>query len=181
MGQDWSTITNNYQQLSTIIDGQDKATIINNYLQSCVKGMDDKRLIEYADLIYDIIGAAHEVHNELRSGLSEAIYEEALCVELSEMGIEAAHQVELPVFYKGYQLEKHYRLDIVVEDDIIIELKAVDKILSEHRAQLFNYLRITKKPIGLLLNFGKSVYVEKYIYDADTNDVSLFSTKSNRG
>ena len=74
-----------------------------------------------------------------------------------------------------------YRLDIVVEDDIIIELKAVDKILSEHRAQLFNYLRITQKPIGLLLNFGKSVYVEKYIYDADTNDVSFFSTKSNRG
>ena len=136
-------------------------------MQSCVKGMDDKRLIEYADLIYGIVGAAHEVHNELRSGLSEAIYEEALCVELSEMGIEAAQQVELPVFYKGYQLEKHYRLDVVVENDIIIELKAVDKILSEHRAQLFNYLRITQKPIGLLLNFGKSVYVEKYIYDAD--------------
>ena len=102
-------LVNNYQQLSTIIDDQDKATIINNYLQSCVKGMDDKRLIEYADLIYDIIGAAHEVHNELHYGLSEAIYEEALCVELSEMGIEAAHQVELPVFYKGYQLDKHYR------------------------------------------------------------------------
>ena len=161
--------------------GQDWSTITNNYLQSCVNGMDDKRLIEYADLIYGIIGAAHEVHNELRSGLSEAIYEEALCVELSEMGIEAAQQVELPVFYKGYQLEKHYRLDIVVENDIIIELKAVDKILSEHRAQLFNYLRITQKPIGLLLNFGKSVYVEKYIYDADSNDVSFFSTKSNRG
>ena len=143
--------------------------------------MDDKRLLEYADLIYDIIGAAHEVHNELHYGLSEAIYEEALCLELSELGITVCHPVDLPVFYKEHQLDKHYRLDIVVEDDIIIELKAVDKILSEHRAQLFNYLRITKKPIGILLNFGKSVYVEKYIYDADTNDVSFFSTKSNRG
>ena len=132
-------------------------------MQSCVKGMDDKRLIEYADLIYDIIGAAHEVHNELHYGLSEAVYEEALCLELSEQGIAVSHQVDLPVFYKEHQLDKHYRLDIVVEDDIIIELKAVDKILSEHRAQLFNYLRITQKPIGLLLNFGKSVYVEKYI------------------
>ena len=150
-------------------------------MQSCVKGTDDKRLLEYADLIYDIIGAAHEVHNELRSGLSEAIYEEALCLELNELGIAVSHQVDLPVFYKEHQLDKHYRLDIVVEDDIIIELKAVDKILSEHRAQLFNYLRITKKPIGILLNFGKSVYVEKYIYDADTNDVSFFSTTSNRG
>ena len=93
------------------------------------------------------------------------------------MGYEASHQVDLPVFYKGHQLEKYYRLDIVVEDDIIIELKAVDQILSEHRAQLYNYLRITKKPIGLLLNFGKSVYVEKYIYDAETNEINFFSTK----
>ena len=100
---------------------------------------------------------------------------------MSELRIAVSHQVDLPVFYKEHQLDKHYRLDIVVEDDIIIELKAVDKILSEHRAQLFNYLRITKKPIGLLINFGKSVYVEKYIYDADTNDVSFFSTTSNRG
>ena len=148
-------------------------------MQSCVKGMDDKRVIEYADLIYGIVGAAHEVHNELHYGLSEAVYEEALCLELSEQGIAVSHQVDLPVFYKEHQLDKHYRLDIVVENDIIIELKAVDKILSEHRAQLFNYLRITQKPIGLLLNFGKSVYVEKYIYDADSNDVSFFSTKSN--
>ena len=139
--------------------------------------MDDELLIEYADIIYDIVGAAHEVHNELHYGLSEAIYEESLCWELNEMGYEANHQVDLPVFYKGHQLEKYYRLDIVVEGAIIIELKAVDQILSEHRAQLFNYLGITKKPIGLLLNFGKSVYVEKYIYDAETNEISFFSTK----
>lgn len=137
----------------------------------------DAQLMEYADIIYDIIGAAHEVHNELHYGLAEAIYEESLCWELNEMGYEANHQVDLPVFYKGHQLDKHYRLDLVVENDIIIELKAVDQILSEHRAQLFNYMRITKKPIGLLLNFGKSVYVEKYIYDADTNDISFFTTK----
>ena len=115
--------------------------------------MIEGQLEEYADLIYDIVGAAHEVYNELHYGLSEAIYEEALCVELNEIGIEAAHQVELPVFYKGHHLEKHYRLDIVVENDIIVELKAVDKILSEHRAQLFNYLRITKKPNWIVAEF----------------------------
>ena len=98
-------------------------------------------------------------------------------MDLKALGLRAENQVELPVFYKGQLLEKHYRLDIVVEEDVIIELKAVEEVIPEHRAQLFNYLRITKKPIGLLINFGRSVYVEKYFYDAEVNDVSFFRYK----
>lgn len=140
----------------------------------------DEKLIEYADLAYDIIGAALEVHNELGYGISEGIYEEALCFELNGMGLDAQHQIELPVFYKGRLLEKKFRMDIVVNEDVIIELKAIESIISEHRAQLFNYLRLTKKPIGILMNFGKSFRSEKYIYNPITNDVSFFNVKSHK-
>ena len=74
--------------------------------------MTELEQIAYANLIYAIIGAAHEVHKELHYGLSEAIYEECLCLELKALGLRAESQVELPVFYKGQLLEKHYRLDI---------------------------------------------------------------------
>ena len=131
----------------------------------------------YDKLIYDIVGAAHEVHNELHYGLSEAIYEESLCIELNEKWLEASHQIDLPVFYKDHQLEKHYRMDLLVENMVLIELKAVDTILPEHRAQLFNYLRITHMPIGLLINFGKSVYVEKYFYNESTNEIAFLHTR----
>ena len=71
-------------------------------------------------------------------------------------------------------------MDMVVENDVVVELKAVETILPEHRAQLYNYLRLTKKPIGILLNFGKVLRAEKYIYDPDTNEVSYFNVKSTR-
>ena len=78
-------------------------------------------------------------------------------------------------------LVKKFRMDLVVEEDIIIELKAVDTILSEHRAQLFNYLRLTKKPVGLLINFGKSFYAEKYLYDPESKEISFLNSKNNFG
>ena len=143
--------------------------------------MTERRLQQLADIAYDIIGAAMEVHNEYGFGISEGVYEEALCIELeNEYGYETEAQCDLPVYYKGQLLEKRFRLDIVVEKDVIIELKAVEAILPEHRAQLYNYLRLTKKPVGILLNFGKSVRAEKYIYDPETNEVTFFNVKSTR-
>ncbi len=142
--------------------------------------MTERRLQQLADIAYDIIGAAMEVHNEYGFGISEGVYEEALCIELGDYGYETEAQCDLPVFYKGQLLEKRFRMDIVVENDIIIELKAVDALLSEHRAQLYNYLRLTKKPIGILLNFGRSVRAEKYIYNPETNEVTFFNVKSTR-
>ena len=143
--------------------------------------MTERILQQLADIAYDIIGAAMEVHNEYGFGISEGVYEEALCIELeNEYGYETEAQCDLPVYYKGQLLEKRFRLDIVVEKDVIVELKAVEAILPEHRAQLYNYLRLTKKPVGILLNFGKSVRAEKYIYDPETNEVTFFNVKSTR-
>ena len=139
--------------------------------------MDEKKVIELAGKAYNIIGAAMEVHQELGFGISEGIYEEALCIELNDLGFETHAQCDLPTFYKGILLEKHFRLDIVVDDDIIIELKAVETILPEHRAQLFNYMRLTKRPVGILLNFGKSMHAEKYLFNSETNEVGYFNYK----
>ncbi len=134
-----------------------------------------KDLSAYKDLVYNIIGAAMKVHNELGYGLLEAVYNEALHIELLDMGIENESEKLLECYYKGRKLNKSYRMDIVV-DDIIIELKAVDQIMPEHRSQLFNYLRLTKKSIGLLLNFGQeSLYGERYYFDTQSNECILLN------
>lgn len=125
----------------------------------------------YAEIAYDIIGAAMVVHQELHSGIAEAVYSESLCIELQEMGYQVQHEVDVPVYYKGRLLKKRYRMDVLVEDDIIIEVKATDELLSEHRAQLYNYLRLTQKPVGILVNFGKSVTAEKYYFDKVSNKI----------
>jgi GxxExxY protein len=101
-----------------------------------------------------IIGAAIEVHRHLGPGLLESAYEECLCHELGLRGMQFEHQVELPVVYKGLRLDCGYRLDIVVEGDVILELKAVEHILPVHEAQLLTYLRLSNKKIGLLINFN---------------------------
>ena len=95
----------------------------------------------YKDIVYNIIGAAMTVHKELGYGLQEGIYNESLCMELHDRHINAESEVELLCYYKGRQLQKKYRMDVVV-GDIIVELKSVSKILEEHGAQLFNYLSI---------------------------------------
>ncbi len=134
-----------------------------------------EKLNKYKDLVCRIIGAAMNVHSELGFGLLEPVYNEALHLELLDMGIENESEKHLECFYKGHKHNKHYRMDIVV-DDIILELKATEQILPEHRTQLFNYLRHTKKNIGLLLNFGQpSLYGERYYYDTTTNECTLLN------
>ena len=140
----------------------------------------DQRQLQLANVVYDIIGAALEVHRECGYGIAEGVYQEALCLELEDYGYDIETECELPVYYKGQLLEKHFRMDIVAEEDVVVELKAIEAILPEHRAQLYNYLRLTKKPIGVLLNFGKVLRAEKYIYDQETNEVSFFNVKGTR-
>jgi GxxExxY protein len=101
-----------------------------------------------------IIGAAIEVHRHLGPGLLESAYEECLCHELHLRGLVFERQVALPVSYKGLQLDCGYRIDMVVEQEVVIELKAVDKILPVHEAQLLTYLKISGKRVGLLINFN---------------------------
>ena len=104
-----------------------------------------------------IIGAAIEVHRHLGPGLLESAYEECLCYELSQAGLSFRRQLEVPVQYKGLKLNCDFRLDLLVEDSIIVEIKTVDQIAPIHSAQLLTYLKATNKSLGLLINFNVPV------------------------
>ncbi len=129
--------------------------------------------VGYKEVVYKIIGAAMKVHSELGWGLLEPIYQEALHLELLDQEIENEREKEIACFYKHHMLEKKYKMDIVV-GDVIVELKSVTDISSAHRAQLFNYMRLTKRPVGLLVNFGTcSLQGERYGLLKDTNECVL--------
>jgi GxxExxY protein len=104
-----------------------------------------------------VIGLAIEVHRALGPGLLESAYEECLCFELRQAGIAFRRQVALPVVYKEVRLDIGYRIDIVIEEQLIVELKTVEKLAPIHEAQLLTYLRLSGLKIGLLLNFNTSV------------------------
>ena len=104
-----------------------------------------------------IIGLAIEVHRLLGPGLIESVYEHCLCFELRAAGLAFERQVAVPVIYKGQQLKADYRMDIVVERTVVVEVKAVESLLPVHQAQLLTYLKITRLPLGLLLNFNTAV------------------------
>ena len=130
---------------------------------------------KYKDIVYKIIGAAMQVHDEMNWGLLEPVYNEALHMELLDQGIANEREKHLPCYYKHHKLEKYYQMDLVV-DDVLVELKSVDELNSAHRAQLFNYLRLTRKPIGLLINFGQSsLQGERYGYCEETNECILLN------
>jgi GxxExxY protein len=109
------------------------------------------------ELSGEIVGAAIEVHKTLGPGLLEHIYEEALAMELRSRDLAVARQVEIPVHYKGQRLLSPFRLDILVNDTIIVEVKSVDRVLPVHEAQLLSYLRLSEKRLGLLINFNSAV------------------------
>jgi GxxExxY protein len=104
-------------------------------------------------LTQPIIGAAIEVHRNLGPELLESAYEECLCYELRQCGLSFKRQVDLPVSYKGIKLDCGYKMDLVVEDKVVLELKAVEQLLPIHSAQLLTYLKLSGKRVGLLLNF----------------------------
>jgi len=110
--------------------------------------------MELNEISGKVIGAAIEVHQELGPGLLESAYEACLVYELRQRGVRVEQQVPQPVFYKGLQLECGYRLDLLVEDRVIVELKAVEAIVPIHEAQLLTYLKLRKLRLGLLINFN---------------------------
>jgi GxxExxY protein len=101
-----------------------------------------------------VTGAAIEVHRHLGPGLLESAYDECLCYELSRQGVRFERQVHLPIDYKGLHLDCAYRLDLVVENVLIVELKAIEALLPIHKAQVLTYLRASQKHVGLLINFN---------------------------
>ena len=116
--------------------------------------MTETRLNEISGLI---LGAAIEVHRTMGPGLLESVYEECLYFEIKQLGLKVERQVELPIEYKAKTLDSKLRLDLLIEDEVIIELKAVEKIAPIHQAQIITYLKLSNKPLGLLINFNVSL------------------------
>jgi GxxExxY protein len=123
--------------------------------------------MEINKLTEKIIGCAIKVHKELGPGLLESAYEECLCYELSLAGLSYVRQKPIPVVYKEVKLECGYRMDILVEDTVIVELKTVDGIIPVHEAQLLTHMKFGHKKIGLLINFNVTVLkngIRRYVY-----------------
>lgn len=112
------------------------------------------------DEVYAIVGAAMEVHKVLGAGFLEAVYQEALEIELSQRGVPYQTQRRLTINYKHQALTKEYIADLICYDQIIVELKALDQLSSKEMAQLINYLKATRQRVGVLLNFGNPSKLE---------------------
>jgi GxxExxY protein len=110
--------------------------------------------MEFDALSNQVIGCAIEVHRELGPGLMESTYEQCLAYELSHAGLEFKLQLPLPVRYKGIQLDCGYRIDVLVRDTLILELKSVDALVNIHQAQLLTYMKLSGIKTGLLINFN---------------------------
>ncbi len=108
----------------------------------------------YEDLTYKIIGAAQEVYNELGPGYLEQVYEDALCYELDLRNLSYQRQIELDVHYKNTVFERRFRADLLIEEKVIVENKAIKTITNQDEAQLINYLKTTRLRVGLLFNYG---------------------------
>ena len=122
--------------------------------------------------MYDVIGAIHNVHKELRAGLNEYCYQEGLQIELAEQEIPFVRELSFHPVYHGKPMDAEFRVDFLCKDNIIVECKAVSELIDVHRAQLFNYLRLLRKPCGILVNFAPNfATIERYLYDAETNNI----------
>lgn len=113
------------------------------------------------DLSYKVRGAIFTVHNELGPGLLESVYEAALVYELSSQGLFVTSQVGVPVHYKDVQLELGFRMDILVENQVIIEIKSMEALHDVHKKQLLTYLKLANKRLGILVNFNVAKLIDK--------------------
>ncbi len=104
----------------------------------------------------DVIKAAINVHKELGPGLLESVYQSCMVIELSETGLDVKAEVSVPIIFRGKEItEQGFRIDLLVEDTLVVELKSVDQIRNIHKKQLLTYLKLSKKPLGLLINFNE--------------------------
>ncbi|MBQ8127974.1 MAG: GxxExxY protein [Prevotella sp.] len=130
--------------------------------------------------MYEVVGVAMEVYNILGRGMSEPIYQECMAKEFKNRGMVVEKEKPLYTYYKGEQLDKVYYADFFFKN-IVIELKSVDEVNSDHRAQLFNYMRITKQHRGILFNFGEtSLHTERYLYLSDYDQFVLLNQDNYR-
>jgi GxxExxY protein len=108
----------------------------------------------YKREVFEVVGAAMEVYNELGPGFLEAVYQEALELELAQRNIAFESQKQLRLQYKGFRLKKEYQADVLTHGIVVVELKAISTVTNHDFAQLLNYLKATRCPVGLLINFG---------------------------
>jgi GxxExxY protein len=128
--------------------------------------------IKLRDHIYDVVGAVQRVHKVLGAGLNESCYQEGLQIELSQRKIPFKREVTFHPSYQGIKMEATFRIDFLCKDSIVIECKSVPKLLADHRAQLFNYMRLLKLPCGILVNFmPQFAEIERYFYDAEKQSI----------
>jgi len=120
----------------------------------------------FSDITEKIIGAAFGVHNALGKGLSEKTYENALALKLLNLGLRISQQKELPVVFEGQKVGEQV-VDLLVEESVVVEIKAVQNISKSHEAQLLGYLKNTHFQVGLLLNFGDRVESKRFVYSID--------------
>jgi len=135
--------------------------------KSTKTGTKDTKKSESFDLLSRrVIGCAIEVHRSLGPGLLESAYEQCLAHELGLAGIDFERQVPAALEYKGLMIECGYRMDLLIEETVVVELKSVDQILPVHEAQILTYMRLTQKKIGLLINFNSRVLkpgIKRYV------------------
>ena len=117
--------------------------------------------MDFNDISYKIRGAIFTVYNELGPGLLESVYEVALLFELRSLGLEVRHQVGFPVHYKDVELEMGFRMDLLVENQVVIEVKSVEALHDVHKKQLLTYLRLANKKLGILVNFNVNNLIDK--------------------
>ena len=132
--------------------------------------------MEENEITEKIIGCAIKIHRALGPALLESAYEECLCYELSQVGLKFSRQVNLPVIYKDVRLDCGYRMDSVVENSVIVELKAVEQIQKIHGVQLLTYLKLYRKSLGLLINFNVPVLksgLRRVVNNFQENSASL--------
>ncbi len=128
-------------------------------------------------ILKDITGAAFEVYNEFHEGLLESAYEAAMKYLLQKKGYQVEQQVYVPMYFKGVKLEQNYRIDLLVNRQIIIELKALEFVGKIERRQLQHYLMLTHIPFGMLINFGADgVYSERWFYDVKCHSCHRLSS-----
>ena len=128
--------------------------------------------VKLREHIYDVVGAIHQVHKVLGAGLNESCYQEGLQIELTQKNIPFKREVSFHPTYHGLKMEATFRIDFICKEDIIVECKSVPKLIGDHRAQLFNYMRLLKLPCGILVNFmPQYAEIERYFYDEEKRSI----------
>jgi GxxExxY protein len=124
----------------------------------------DKKNFKYKDLTEKVIKGFYEVYNELGAGFLESVYENALAIVLKDHSLQVEQQYPIPVKFRG-KIIGDFKADILVDDKVIVELKAVKRIIDAHKSQIINYLKASDIEVGLLLNFGLKPEVKRFIYN----------------